>query len=94
MQIYDYRIYHLSSHGSQIKERILAHCEKKDEAVIQFNAILKDFMKNRKHKIGDMLILRDKNKVISSVQVDISINNNCCHPESNRIIIRHERKYL
>jgi hypothetical protein len=101
MFFYNYRIYHLISNKTKSsttnKERLLGHFEDYHEACQQFNTIMRDFMRTKRHKIGDMLVLKYINKIISSVKIDITINSNrgCTIDENkNAIVIKNERKLI
>jgi len=100
MFFYEYRIYHLSSNktksSTKIKERLLGHYEDYEEACQQFNVIIREFMRTKRHKVGDMLVFKHINKVISSVKIDIIVNSNkgCIITNDNTIVIKNERKFI
>ena len=96
MFFFDYRIYHLTSHKTKtitkFSERLLGHYEDISEATQQFNEIVKDFVRNKRHKVGDELVLKNKSKTIGSLKVDIMIYNPGVNTNINNIIIKNKRK--
>ena len=96
MFFFDYRIYHLTSHktktSTKFKEVLLCHFEDIAEATHQFNNIVKDFMRNKRHKVGDELVLKNKSKIIGSLKVDVMIYNPGVNVNTNNIIIKNKRK--
>jgi hypothetical protein len=96
MFFFDYRIYHLTSQKTKIstkfKEILLGHYEEISEATQQFNEIVKDFMRNKRHKIGDELVLKNKSKIIGSLKVDIMVYNPGVNINANNIVIKNKRK--
>jgi len=98
MFFFDYRIYHLTSHKTKtltkFSERLLGHYKDISEATQQFNEIVKDFMRNKRHKVGDELVLKNKSKTIGSLKVDVMIYNPGVNINTNNIIIKNKRKDL
>lgn len=100
MFFYNYRIYHVTANktklSTKIKERLLGHYEDYEEACQQFNVIIREFMRTKRHKVGDMLVFKHINKVINSVKIDIVINSNqgCIITNDNAIVIKNERKFI
>lgn len=98
MFFYNYRIYHVTSaktkKATKIKERLLGHYEDYEEACQQFNTIIREFMRTKRHKVGDMLVFKNINKVINSIKIDIVVNSNrgCEITNENAIVIKNERK--
>ncbi|HNU60701.1 MAG TPA: hypothetical protein PKL04_00725 [Methanofastidiosum sp.] len=92
----DYRIYHLTSHktktSTKFKEILLGHYEDIQEATEQFNNIVRDFMRNKRHKVGDELVLKNKSKTIGSMKIDVMIYNPGVNINTNNIVIKNKRK--
>lgn len=100
MFFYNYRIYHVISNktktSTKAKEQLLGHFEDYEEACQQFNGIIRGFIRTKRHKVGDMLVLKNVNKVISSVKIDITVNSNngCAVTNSTAIVIKNKRKNI
>ena len=96
MFFFDYRIYHRTSHKTKtitkFSERLLGHYENIAEATQQFNEIVKDFMRNKRHKVGDELVLKNNSKTIGSLKVDVTIYNPGVNINTNNIVIKNKRK--